>query len=116
MSRVILMSVTALALIAAVPAVAMMGDATPQKISVRYADLDLAKPRDARTLVSRIRIAAKELCGADVSGDVGWIVQRQRCIQDVQTQAIRKVNRPAVTAAFLGQIDAKAFAQASAVR
>jgi hypothetical protein len=43
-------------------------------------------------------------------------VQWQRCIQDVQTRAIRKVNRPAVTAAFPGQPDVKAFAQASAAR
>jgi UrcA family protein len=115
MSRLTLMAAAALALVAALPALAQIdGDAAPRKISVRYADLDLAKPRDARTLVSRIRIAANELCGPDVSGDVGRTVDRARCVHEVQDQAIRKVNRPTVTAAFRGVTDAKVFAQVSA--
>ena len=117
MNRFVLVALAAASLAAANTASA--APAFPEendRISVHFGDLNLAKPAHARILVSRIRIAAKELCGPDVSGDVGRGIDRAKCIRDVQDRAIQSVNRPAVTAAYLGRPEPDQIAQAGPTR
>jgi len=106
-------SVAAVSLAAAAPA----GKATDQtSIRVSFADLNLASRSGARTLVSRIRVAANELCGADLAGDLDRMAERARCVRATQDRAIRAVDRPTVTAAYLGLPQPDAVALTGAAR
>ena len=46
----------------AAPAAAAAAD-EPTTVAVKFADLDLSKPADAKRLLMRLRIAAREVCG-----------------------------------------------------
>jgi UrcA family protein len=73
----------------------------PQKVSkaVSYADLDLSKPAGAQALYSRIKRAAREVCGSPdyyryVSPPEAW----RKCVDTAIADAVAKVDRPSLTA------------------
>jgi UrcA family protein len=68
-------------------------------ISVRYADLDLDRPADVARLYGRIRAAADNVCGPRVlTGSYVPQPHYQRCFADAVTQAVARVDRPALSA------------------
>ncbi len=102
MRRVIFLAfATASVAAAAMAATAPAGKAT-EHINVSYADLNLASRAGASALVGRIRVAANELCGPELVGDLGRMADRAKCVRATQDRAIQAVNRPTVTAAYLG--------------
>jgi UrcA family protein len=68
-------------------------------ISVRYADLDLDRPAGVARLYGRIRAAADNVCSPRVlTGSYVPQPDYQRCFADAVTQAVARVDRPALSA------------------
>ncbi len=66
---------------------------------VRFADLNLADAKDIVTLYNRIRDAARAVCLDDsFTGDPAHAKNLRLCIDAVVEQAIRDIDRPALTA------------------
>jgi UrcA family protein len=72
-------------------------DSEPTQVVVRYSDLDLSQPHDARTLYTRIRIAAREACGDVYRDDLARIVKFDACMEQAVTAAVAKVSSPQVS-------------------
>ena len=67
--------------------------------TVKFADLDLSKSEGLKTLLSRIRGAAGEVCAPkpetnDVNGSTGY----KKCVGDAVNGAVAKVGNPSLTA------------------
>lgn len=65
--------------------------------TVKFADLDISKPADARVLYRRIRAAAQVVCSyyfflTDTD--------KARCVRDVTADAVTKINQPALCAVY----------------
>ncbi|GAA0537827.1 UrcA family protein [Rhizomicrobium palustre] len=73
--------------------------AAPQ-ISVSYADLDLARPAGATTLINRIRVAAETVCGSADIRDLAAFRRRSACVTEAMDNAIRSVNAPLVARVY----------------
>jgi UrcA family protein len=76
---------------------AASSDDAPRSVVVRYSDLDLAKPQDARTLYARIQTAARMACGDVDTGDLARFAQFHNCIGAAVTKAVSAVNMRQVT-------------------
>ena len=79
-----------------------LADETPRGIKVSYADLDLSTAAGAATLYSRIRGAARQVCGPEGVLDYhmrGW----KRCFNGAVSNAVAKVNSPRLTALHEGK-------------
>lgn len=91
----------ALACCAFVPLTSFAGaaDGETPRITVSYADLDLTGPEGAQTLYRRLRAAAHRVC--DAGRDLRVLGERARyraCVEKALTQAVRSVDRDALTA------------------
>src|SRR5215469_12722688 len=67
--------------------------------TVKFADLDLSKSEGLKTLLSRIRAAAGEVCAPkpepnDTNGNTAY----KKCVGDAVNQAVAKVGNPGLTA------------------
>ncbi|HEY3809062.1 MAG TPA: UrcA family protein [Steroidobacteraceae bacterium] len=70
-----------------------------QSVTVRYADLDLNRPADVKTLYQRIRHAAYGACGErELTGSHLPLPSWQTCVRDAVDQAVAQLDRPALTA------------------
>jgi UrcA family protein len=68
-------------------------------IAVKYADLDLNRPADVKTLYQRIRHAAYGACGQrELTGSHSALPSWQQCVRDAVEQAVARLDRPALTA------------------
>lgn len=72
----------------------------PRK-TVRFADLDLTRPRDAEALYQRIRFAARLVCNdtaysLDGRRTRNWI----RCFDTTVKDVVSRVNQPTLTAVY----------------
>ena len=76
---------------------AASSDDAPRSVVVRYSDLDLAKPQDARTLYARIQTAARVACGDVETADLARFARFHNCINDAVTKAVSTVNMQQVT-------------------
>ena len=66
---------------------------------VRYADLDLSHARDVQVLYRRIGTAAREVCaGFENSASLLPSAAWQRCFAQAVDTAVRRVDRPLLTA------------------
>ena len=91
--------VSALAVLGASPTLA---DETSRSIKVSYSDLDLTTQAGAATLYSRIRGAARQVCGYEgvtYAETSSW----RRCFSDAVGNAVAKVNSPQLTALHQGK-------------
>jgi UrcA family protein len=70
----------------------------PQSVVVRYADLDLSRPTDARTLYDRIHAAARQVC-QDGGGmqDLARLRAYRRCVDQAMANAVANVSSARVT-------------------
>jgi UrcA family protein len=76
---------------------AASSDDAPRSVVVRYSDLNLAKPQDARTLYARIQTAARVACGDVDNADLGRFALYHNCINEAVTKSVSTVNMQQVT-------------------
>ncbi len=69
---------------------------------VSYRGLDLSAPDDARTLLSRIRAAARTVCQSDngFTEQIDRSYRRAPCAEATIAEAVADLNNPMVTAAY----------------
>jgi UrcA family protein len=100
-------AVVAIATLAAGLAVNHAGAAEPTQaptVVVRYADLDLSRPKDAQRLYYRLYAAAQKVCRASGLGsgggmeDLARLRQFHDCLDRALTNAVTDVNSSQVTA------------------
>ena len=91
--------VSALAVLGASPALA---DEAARSIKVGYADLDISTEAGASTLLTRIRSAARQVCGYYGSTVVDKAIWNS-CFKHAVGDAVGKVNNPQLTALYQGK-------------
>ena len=67
------------------------------KVTVSYADLDVSHPAGAAVLYRRIHTAAKEIC-SPLESRIDAGMQLDACIDAAVLDAVKAVNRPALSA------------------
>jgi UrcA family protein len=72
-------------------------DDTPRSVVVRYSDLNLSQPQDARKLYNRIQAAARQACGDIASSDLARFGQFHNCVDQAVTNAVAAVSARQVT-------------------
>jgi UrcA family protein len=82
-------------------------DAERSTKTVRFADLNLARPEGAETLYQRLEAAARSVCGrpSDVEGGARGAkekARRRECADQAVADAVNEVNRPQLVAVHLG--------------
>jgi UrcA family protein len=70
------------------------------KVTVKYADLDIATSVGAATLYRRIQFAADNVCWQMYSNEAAYRRNKERCLQQVIARAVSQVNQPMLTAAY----------------
>jgi UrcA family protein len=73
-----------------------------ESFTVKFADLNLDRPRDVARLYSRIHIAAKIVCGVPSGDDIFLPVRadEDRCLRETETRAIAATHVPALAALY----------------
>ena len=71
-----------------------------RSISVSYAGLDLADPAAMHSLYGRLKVAARIVCGGDISGvrEVQRIYAHRACTESALEAAVSNVGSTALTA------------------
>jgi UrcA family protein len=69
-----------------------------RSVTVRYDELDLAKPQGVEALYTRIGGAARLVCRADSSSRLSDRMNRRNCYQDAIGRAVKQVNLPTLEA------------------
>lgn len=67
-------------------------DDGPRTLVVRYSDLDLSQPGDARRLYARIKVAARSVCDNSPSSDLMRLAQYEKCMNQAIRRAVGTVN------------------------
>jgi UrcA family protein len=75
-------------------------DEVPKRI-VRFGDLDISRPEDAKVLYHRIRVAAHEVCA--VSGRKLEYATESACVARAVDEAVRKVDSVMLTDLHFGK-------------
>jgi UrcA family protein len=75
-------------------------DEDQQTITVSYAGLDLRDPAAMHNLYGRLKVAARLVCGGDMSGvrEVQRVFAHRACAKDALETAIKSVDNAALTA------------------
>lgn len=102
MNAIIAKSIVAISLAAAltgysVSARAVASAVKVRSVTVRYAELDLAKPQGVEALYIRIEGAARRVCGADSSVHLRDRMNRN-CYENAIGRAVKQVGLPTLTA------------------
>jgi UrcA family protein len=91
----------AVALLAAAALIPALANATTDSTAlqsatetVKFADLDLNRPADAKVLIQRIRVAAHNVCSMN-----GYVAE-QTCYHRAVREAVQQINRPQLSAAL----------------
>jgi len=71
-----------------------------QTMSVSYAGLDLRDPAAMHNLYGRLKVAARIVCGGDISGvrEVQRVFAHRACAEDALETAIKSIDNDALTA------------------
>ena len=76
----------------------------PISVKVSLADLNMASEAGAQTALARIRFAANQACGGDLSDQtLGEQMQFRSCAKQAVQRAIASINQPALTAVSRGR-------------
>jgi len=70
-----------------------------RSVVVRYTDLDLSRPKDARTLYDRLHAAARSVCtniGVQ-QDDLALLSEYQRCVRDAMANAVANISSARLT-------------------
>ena len=75
-------------------------DQDRQTMSVSYAGLDLRDPAAMHNLYGRLKVAARIVCGGDISGvrEVQRVLAHRACAEDALETAIKSIDIDALTA------------------
>jgi UrcA family protein len=76
----------------------LVGD--EKSMTVSYAGLDLSDPAAMHTLYGRLKVAARIVCGGDISGvrEVQRIFAHKACVSDALEAAVRSIDNADLTA------------------
>ena len=101
--RAIAMTVlTGLAVVACVLGFSGVASATEKadnlQVIVRYDELNIASPRGAAVLYSRLQKASRQVCKDLDGGGLSRHVHFQHCVRDTLAKAVADLNRTEVTA------------------
>ena len=82
-------------------------DEDQQTIRVSYARLDLRDPAAMHNLYGRLKVAARLVCGGDISGvrEVQRVFVHRACAQDALETAIKSVDNAALTALYQSELE-----------
>jgi len=81
--------------------------------TVRYGDLNLSNPEGAKTMLTRIRHAARQVCEPAPESALEYADWRS-CVSKATDGAVSRLNEPMVAAAYSGkQTNSFVFAQSS---
>ena len=71
-----------------------------QTMTVSYSPLDLADEAARQNLYGRLKVAARIVCGGDISGvrEVQRVFAHRACAQEALESAIQGIGNPALTA------------------
>ncbi len=77
-----------------------IADDDETSMSVSYAGLDLDDPAGMRILYGRLKVAARLVCGGDISGvrEVQRIFAHKACVDDALDSAVDSIDNAALTA------------------
>jgi UrcA family protein len=76
---------------------AASSDDIVKSVVVRYSDLDLSEPKDARALYRRIQTAALVACGEVGPNQLAHLKQFHDCVDQAVANAVAHVNSQQVT-------------------
>jgi UrcA family protein len=101
MNRSITLAMSSLLLVASLASATTYADepAKAPALRVKVGDLDLTQHAGVEIMYQRLQYAAQQVCGpSNITGsrltDRAW----QTCVNDAVDNAVRQVNRPALTA------------------
>jgi len=71
-----------------------------QTMSVSYAGLDLSDPAAMHSLYGRLKVAARIVCGGDISGirEVQRVFAHRACAEEALETAVQSIDNEALTA------------------
>ena len=72
----------------------------PPSTVVKYGDLNISTAQDAAALYVRIRWAAEGVCPQFDGRDLGFKMYKDACVNKAITDAVTKVNEPALSAVY----------------
>lgn len=100
-SRKTLFTLSRWAIFATALAMPVAAQAAMVQVAVHYDDLRLSNPAGARTLLVRLKSAARQVCGGlPEKTDLGGVVGYQGCLRGSLEQAVATLDRPEVTALY----------------
>ena len=73
--------------------------------TVRFSDLDITQSDGAKSLYSRIRAAAQDVCGLSTNTDPILRMGIKGCIEKAVDKAVKDVNAPMLTRLRFGSTD-----------
>jgi UrcA family protein len=73
--------------------------------TVRFSDLDITKSDGAKVLYTRIRAAARDVCGLSTGTDPILRMATKGCIDKAVDKAVKDVNAPMLTQLRFGSSD-----------
>ncbi len=76
----------------------------PPSVIVHFADLDLTHTDGVGVLFRRLKSAAETVCAPEDGRDLANQTRYKMCVQSALGTAVTKVDRPALTAYYLGKI------------
>ena len=73
-----------------------------RSVVVRYTDLDLSRPKDARALYDRLQAAARSVCTniGIQDNDLAALSEYHRCVRDAVANAVANVSSERLTAFY----------------
>ncbi len=79
-----------------------------QSVSVSYAGLDLADPAAMHSLYGRLKVAARIVCGGDISGvkEVQRIFAHRACAEDALDAAVQSIDNAQLSAVHRSEKEA----------
>ena len=82
-------------------------DEDQQTIRVSYSRLDLRDPAAMHNLYGRLKVAARLVCGGDISGvrEVQRVFAHRACAQDALETAVKSVDNAALTALYQRELE-----------
>jgi UrcA family protein len=75
-------------------------NANAPSVTIRYSDLNLAKPGAVQVLYRRVESAAKEVCNHGESRELSRMAAAERCIDQAMGEAIAKIDVPQLNALY----------------
>ena len=100
MTRILMIAAAALTTLTGSAALARADDTAAPQATVAYADLNLATDSGVKTLLGRIKTASVGVCaGYDDGGraDLGAVAKAKTCRDAAVTQAVARMNLPALS-------------------